>query len=72
MLCRQGSHGLEEVLLRIVALVGGRADIGRVGVAALRETGEAPREQARSHGHDELLKEYEKKKDKKGKKTPNN
>ena len=51
MLSRQGAHGLEEVPLRIVALVGGGADVGRVGVAALGEARESPREQARSRGH---------------------
>lgn len=56
MLGRQRPHGLEEVPLRIVSLFGGRADAGRVGVAALREGGEAPREQARSRGHVECEK----------------
>ena len=51
MLGRQGPHGLEEVPLRIVALVGGGGDAGGIGVAALGEARESPREQARSRSH---------------------
>jgi hypothetical protein len=49
----QRAHGLEEVVLGVVALLGGRrhAAHGRVGVRRLRQPREAAREERGAHGH---------------------
>ena len=51
VLGRQRAHGLEEVALGVVALLGGGGDARRVGVGALREAREAAREERRAHRH---------------------
>lgn len=51
VLGRERAHGLEEVALRVIALLGGGADVGRVRVGALRESRETPGEEGWSHGH---------------------
>ena len=55
MLGRKWAHRLEEVVLRITALVGGGADVRRVRIGALRQPRQAPGEERRSRVHvDEL------------------
>ncbi len=51
VLGRERAHGLEEVALGVVALLGGRRHAGRVGVGALRQPREAAREEGRAHCH---------------------